>query len=95
MATTLVNAPLNTKVTPTEKSIFIEICNEIGTTPSNALRMFVSAFNRRGGFPFDPSNPYGFSQETLKAMDDAASHRNLKGPFDSVESMMSSLESED
>ena len=47
------------------------ICDEIGTSPSNAIRMFVSAFNRRGGFPFDPSNPYGFSWGTLAAMDDA------------------------
>lgn len=57
MATALINAPLNTKVTDAEKARFIEICDGIGTTPSNALRMFVSAFNRRGGFPFDPFEP--------------------------------------
>lgn len=95
MATALINAPLNTKVTDAEKARFIEICDGIGTTPSNALRMFVSAFNRRGGFPFDPSNPYGFSTETLQAMDDAANGRNLIGPFDSVEAMMASLDSDD
>ena len=56
------------------------ICKTIGTTPSNAIRMFVSAFNRKGGFPFDPSNPYDFNAKTLQAMDDAANGRNLSGP---------------
>lgn len=95
MATSLVNAPLNTKVTDAEKATFVEICNMIGTTPSNALRMFVSAFNRRGGFPFDPSNPNGYNPETLQAMDDAANHRNLSGPYRSVDDVMKSLEAED
>ena len=95
MATLLANAQLTTKVTESEKNAFVEICNEIGTSPSNALRMFVSAFNRRGGFPFDPSNPYNFNSETLAAMDDAANGRNLIGPFSSVADMMASLDAED
>lgn len=47
--------PLNAKVKPEEKELFAKICDEIGTTPSNALRMFVAAFNKQGGFPFDTS----------------------------------------
>ena len=46
--------PVSTKLRPDEKRAFLETCDSIGTSPSNALRMFVSAFNRRGGFPFDP-----------------------------------------
>ena len=42
MATALVNAPLSTKVTASEKDRFVEICERIGTTPANAMRMFVS-----------------------------------------------------
>lgn len=80
MATAAISAPLSTKVTQEEKKRFVETCDEIGTSPSNALRMFVSAFNRRGGFPFDPSNPNGFSRETLQAMDDAVNGR-VEGPF--------------
>ncbi len=45
--------PLNAKVKPKEKELFAKICDEIGTTPSNAIRMFVAAFNKRGGFPFE------------------------------------------
>lgn len=48
--------PLNAKVKPEEKELFTKICDEIGTTPSNALRMFVAAFNKQGGFPFNVSN---------------------------------------
>ncbi len=48
--------PLNAKVKPEEKELFTKICDEIGTTPSNALRMFVAAFNKQGGFPFSISS---------------------------------------
>ena len=91
-ATMLVDAPLSTKVTKSEKEQFLKTCSAIGTTPANALRMFVSAFNRRGGLPFDSANPEGFSPETLAAMDDAVTGRNVTGPFDNVEAMMASLD---
>ncbi len=75
-----------------ERAAFVETCERIGTSPSNAIRMFVSAFNRCGGFPFDPANPRGFSRETLAAMEDAAAGRNLTGPFSSVEQLFASLD---
>lgn len=84
--------PISSKLRSDEKRTFIETCDSIGTTPSNAIRMFVSAFNRRGGFPFDPSNPYGFSEETLAAIADVADGRGLAGPFTTVEDMMASLD---
>ena len=48
---------ISAKLRKDEKDRFSVICDESGTSPSMAIRMFVSAFNRRGGFPFDPSNP--------------------------------------
>ena len=71
--------PISAKIKSDEKRIFLETCESIGTSPSNAIRMFVSAFNKRGGFPFDPSNPLDFSEETLAAMDDAVAGR-VSGP---------------
>ena len=91
MSSHLATAPLSTKVTDDEKRAFVELCHAIGTSPSNALRMFVTAFNRRRGFPFDVSNPEGFNAETLQAMDDAINHRNLAGPFDTNEEMWASI----
>ena len=80
MAITAATESISAKLRKDEKDRFSAICDEIGTSPSNAIRMFVSAFNRRGGFPFDPSNPYGFSAETLAAMDDAATGRTSLVP---------------
>lgn len=90
MASAAINAPLSTKVTDAEKRRFVETCDAIGTSPSNALRMFVSAFNRRGGFPFDPSNPNGYSSETLAAMDDAVNGR-ISGPYKTNKEMWAAV----
>lgn len=62
------------------------------TTPGNASRMFVSAFNKRGGFPFDPSSPYGFSLEALAAVGDAATGRSLYGHCTTVNDMLAALD---
>jgi DNA-damage-inducible protein J len=94
MVAAVASESISAKLRKDEKEHFCAICDEIGTSPSNAIRMFVSAFNRRGGFPFDPSNPYGFSPETLAAMDDAAADRNLSGPFHSVKEVMAALDEE-
>lgn len=45
--------PIVAKVLPDEKDRFFEATERIGTTPSNAIRMFISAFNRVGTFPFE------------------------------------------
>ena len=66
---------ISAKLRKDEKDRFSVICDEIGTSPSNAIRMFVSAFNRRGGFPFDPSNPYEF---------DAGPYRSVKEAMDAL-----------
>lgn len=49
--------PVVAKVLPSEKDRFFEATERIGTTPSNAIRMFISAFNRAGTFPFTLSAP--------------------------------------
>lgn len=91
MATTAMGT-ITAKVKNNEKSLFAKTCDEIGTSPSNAIRMFITAFNKRGGFPFDPANPYGFNDETLAAMKEAKEGKNLIGPFDSVDEMFAELE---
>lgn len=74
------------------KATFAEICDSIGAAPSNAIRMFVSVFNKRGGFPFDLSNPYGFNAETHSAMNDASSGNNLPGPYENIDEMFAKLD---
>lgn len=87
--------PISAKLRSDERETFVATCDSIGTTPSNAIRMFVSAFNKRGGFPFDPSNPYGFDRETLRAMDDAARGVNLSGPYENADQMWDAILEED
>lgn len=53
--------PVVAKVLPEEKAAFAAATQRVGTTPSNAIRMFIAAFNRCGTFPFDisPSGAFG------------------------------------
>ena len=47
-----------TRVSEDQSRQFRETTQAIGTTPSDALRMFISAFNTAGGFPYIPrTNP--------------------------------------
>lgn len=94
MPTVAATESVSAKLRKDEKERFTAVCEEIGTSPSNAIRMFVSAFNRRGGFPFDPSNPYGFSPETLAAMDDDATGRGLSDPYCTVKEAIAALDEE-
>lgn len=94
MAISAATELISIKLSKSEKDRFLAVCGEIGVSPSDAIHMFVSAFNRRGGFPFDPSNPYGFSRETLAAMDDAVTGRNLSGPYHTVKEAMAALDGE-
>jgi DNA-damage-inducible protein J len=49
--------PVVAKVLPSEKERFYAATSQIGTTPSNAIRMFISAFNKAGTFPFEMLPP--------------------------------------
>lgn len=49
--------PVVAKVAPQEKERFFRATELIGTTPSNAIRMFIVAFNRAGTFPFEIQPP--------------------------------------
>ena len=42
-----------TRVDSDQAEIFKETAARLGTTPADVLRMFVSAFNEAGGFPYD------------------------------------------
>ena len=52
--------PVVAKVLPEEKAAFAAATQQVGTTPSNAIRMFIAAFNRCGSSP-STSLPRAFS----------------------------------
>jgi antitoxin component of RelBE/YafQ-DinJ toxin-antitoxin module len=42
-----------TRIDEDQSKQFFSITKALGTTPSDALRMFIAAFNSHGGFPYD------------------------------------------
>ena len=48
---------LATRVDDVEAERFRETARLLGTTPSDAMRIFIAAFNACGGFPFDVRLP--------------------------------------
>ena len=44
---------LATRVEDEQGILFKETARQLGTTPSDALRMFVAAFNAHRGFPYE------------------------------------------
>ena len=54
-----------TRVDEKEAERFRETARALGTTPADALRMFVASFNACGGFPYDVRlrTPEPFSTE--------------------------------
>lgn len=66
--------PVVAKVLPEEKAAFAAATRRVGTTPSNAIRMFIAAFNRCGTFPFDisPAGAFGPASSGIDAAGDAS-----------------------
>ena len=64
-----------TRVDEKQAARFRELTKALGTTPSDALRMFVSAFNANRGFPYDvrvaeePATPCANESEALDFVD--------------------------
>ena len=44
---------LATRVEKSQDRLFRETTRRLGTTPADAMRIFVAAFNQNRGFPFD------------------------------------------
>ena len=44
---------LATRVEKTQDQLFRETTRPLGTTPADAMRVFIAAFNQHRGFPFD------------------------------------------
>ena len=71
MSKATVLEPVSSKIPVDEKKAFISACSALGTTPSNAIRMFVRVFNEYQGFPFDTSRPYRLSKEAARDLEEA------------------------
>jgi DNA-damage-inducible protein J len=65
---------LATRIGKSEDRLFRETTRKLGTTPADAMRVFVAAFNRTRGFPFDVRlaaevEPFRTEEEALDFVD--------------------------
>jgi DNA-damage-inducible protein J len=58
---------LSTRIDPDTKSAFTNICDEIGLSPSQAIKLFAKAVINHGGIPFDVKTKQANNQ-TLAAI---------------------------
>lgn len=68
---------LATRVDDASGEMFKSITKRLGTTPADAMRMFVMAFNANQGFPYDvrlssSSEPFHTEDEALDFVDNLA-----------------------
>lgn len=62
---------LATRVDDEQGELFKETAKRLGTTPSDALRMFVASFNACGGFPYEVRLSEPLSVEPFQTEEEA------------------------
>lgn len=81
---------INVRISPDTKSRAEELFKHFGLTISDAVTIFLNQSIMYGGIPFEIRLP---NPETLEVLDEIRDHKNLSGPFDSVEALMEDLNS--
>lgn len=65
-----------TRVDEQQAETFRSLAHQLGSTPSDILRMFVSAFNACGGFPYEvrvpKPEPFASEDEAMRFVADNA-----------------------
>ena len=81
------------KVPEADKEQFTKLTARLGTTPSNAIRMFITAFNQRGAFPFDLSQPRynATTEEALREAQDIVDGKVTVPAYASFEDLLADL----
>lgn len=67
---------LATRVDDEDGKTFKDLTKRLGTTPADAIRMFVMAFNANRGFPYEvrlsDAQPFESEKEAVNFIDDLA-----------------------
>ena len=79
-------AAVHSRIQPEIKEQAEGILQRLGLSPTEAIRMFYTQIALRNGLPFDVSIP---NDETIKALEDSRSGRNLER-FNSTEELFDS-----
>jgi DNA-damage-inducible protein J len=79
-------AAVHSRIQPEIKEQAEGILQRLGLSPTEAIRMFYTQIALRNGLPFDVSIP---NDETIKALEDSRSGRNLER-YNSAEELFES-----
>lgn len=80
---------LSTRIDHDTKVEFTTICDQVGLSPSQAIKLFARAVINHGGIPFELKvlQPNGNTQAAIKQLAEGHGHK-----AESVETMMADLE---
>jgi DNA-damage-inducible protein J len=81
-------AAIHSRIEPGLKNRAESVLQQLGVSPTEAIRMFYSQIALRNALPFDVSIP---NPETIKALEDSRERTNLER-FESVEDLVASWE---
>jgi len=79
---------LSTRIDHDTKAAFISICNEVGLSPSQAIKLFAKAVINYGGIPFELKVRQP-NEKTIAALNELIKGKGLK--TDSIDSLISEL----
>jgi DNA-damage-inducible protein J len=79
---------LSTRIDADTKANFTNICDEIGLSPSQAIKLFAKAVINYGGIPFELKARQP-NEKTISALNELIQGKGLK--TDSIDSLISEL----
>lgn len=88
------NTNLNIRMDSDLKKDMEEIFGELGLTTTAAFNVFAKAVVRERRIPFalDLNIP---NLETMKVLEDVKNHKNIHGPYDSIDELWEDLNAKD
>ncbi len=81
---------ISTRIDPTLKTEFTHICDEIGLSPSQAIKLFAKAVINYGGIPFElkVKQPNQLTMQAIEELNKGNGHKvaNTRALFDDLQS---------
>lgn len=85
---------INIRMDENLKKDFDKMCSELGMNMTTAFNIFAKTVVRQHGIPL-PVALDTPNAETLAAIKDVNKRRNMRGPFNSVQTLMEDLNADD
>ena len=82
---------LHIRIEPKVKQQAEETLKDLGLSITEAINVFLNQVILNNGIPFEIKKPT-YNKETLQAMEDTKSNKNLSKTFDSVDEMFKELD---